>query len=204
MTTFLLIRHATACIAENVIAGRATGVHLSDSGVRQGGELADRLSVLPISAVYSSPLERAIETARPIARTRHLTLHISPALNEMDYGNWTGASLESLANDFLWRAFNSARSATRIPCGEAISEVQTRIVAELGRLAAAHAHGMVTVVTHAEVIRTALSYYLGISNNLFGELQISHASVSMLQFTAGIGRVLRVNQTSDAPIIVDE
>src|SRR6266705_2693810 len=97
MTTFYLIRHATNdYLNEHKIAGWLPGVHLNAEGRQQSERLAERLAPEPIQAIYSGPLERARETAEPIAAKLRLPLQISEGLGEIGFGDWTDQSLEQL------------------------------------------------------------------------------------------------------------
>jgi broad specificity phosphatase PhoE len=96
VTTFLLIRHALCDPIGRSIAGRRPGVHLNDTGVQQAQSLAERLSGLAVGGLYSSPLERALETARPIGARHGLQVETAAGLNEIDFGDWTGRNLNEL------------------------------------------------------------------------------------------------------------
>src|SRR5687767_2098663 len=109
-TTFLLIRHGLHELGGDIIAGRTPGVHLSDAGRTQADGLCARLADVSIDAIYSSPMERTIETAQPLATRRGLTVEHSPELLEIDFGDWTGKSLHELRGSPGWREWNSFRS----------------------------------------------------------------------------------------------
>lgn len=196
MTTILLIRHALCDPVGKAIAGRAPGVSLNEIGRGQAERLAERLAELPVDAVYSSPLERALETARPIADRLRLEVREAPGLVELDFGNWTGRTIDELRESAAWQLFNSLRSSSRIPGGELMLEAQARIVAELEGLRACH-DGVVVTVSHGDVIRGAIAHYAGIPLDLMQRLEISPASVSALSFEHGAVRILRVNDTGE-------
>ena len=115
MTTYLLIRHALCDPVGQTITGRTPGVSLNPAGRQQAETLASRLAGLPIVAVYSSPLERALQTAQPIAERRGLSVQQLEGLNEIDFGEWTGKTLAELKPVSEWQSFNSYRSGSRIP-----------------------------------------------------------------------------------------
>ena len=193
MTAFLLIRHALCDPVGRVIAGRAAGTHLNDMGLVQVARLADALGAEQIDAVYSSPLERAQATARPIAQRHGLEVELSPALEEVDFGRWTGADFAALDRDVQWHRFNTFRSGTRAPGGEHALETQLRVVLEVDRLHARHDGGTVALVSHGDVIRALLVYYLGMPLDFLLRLEVDPASVSVLERTADQVRVVRVN-----------
>ncbi len=177
-----MIRHAlTDAVVEGVLGGRREGVSLNAAGRHDAETLAERLRDLPITAVYSSPLERAAETAGLIAGERGVLVTISDAFNELDAGDWTEKTFASLQGDDVWRAFNGFRSCTRIPGGEVMAEVQARVVTGLGRLREAHPGECIAVVSHADVIKAAIGYYAGIPIDLLHRIEISPASVSVVR-----------------------
>lgn len=195
MTTFLLIRHADNASVGRFIAGRKPGVHLNQTGNAQAERLAERLASLSIAAVYSSPMERAMETVEPLARRLGLEIQVLNGLNELDYGEWTGRSSQELANLAEWKEFNIHRSRTRIPGGETLLEAQARAVAALEQLARQHPEAIVVIVSHADILRAVLAYYAGIPLDLSLRLEISLASVSVLALNVGEARLLRLNDT---------
>ena len=92
-TTVLLVRHGQTPTTGKVLPGRAKGLHLADEGRRQADVAAERIGELKrVDAIYSSPLERAKETAAPIAKARSLKTMIDRGLFECDFGDWTGAT----------------------------------------------------------------------------------------------------------------
>src|SRR3954453_15450483 len=126
MTKFLLIRHATTNTVGKKLSGRLAGVHLNEQGLKQAQHLAERLANIPIAAIYSSPLERAIETAEPVAKTHQLETIIQQDFIEIDFGEWTNRSIEELRNQKEFQLFYTFRSVTRIPGGELTLETQAR------------------------------------------------------------------------------
>jgi probable phosphomutase (TIGR03848 family) len=201
MTTFLLIRHALCDPVGHSIAGRRPGVHLNTEGRQQAVRLAERLSGLSVVGLYSSPLERAIETAGPIAHTHGLEVQPAPGFVEVDFGDWTGRSLAELEPLPQWRSFNQFRSGTRIPGGETMGEVLTRSLKEMERLGRLHSgsQGSIVVVSHGDVLRMLLTHALGMATDLLHRLELSPASVSVLQMEEYGPRILLLNSTQGWP-----
>jgi broad specificity phosphatase PhoE len=193
MTTILLIRHATNDYVDKILAGRLPGVHLNQAGRIQAERLADHLKLQPIRAVFSSPLERAIETATPMATQMKLEIQIEADLIEFNFGDWTGMDLTELRKMPEWERFNCFRSFTRPPRGELFSELQQRMVFTLEKITLAHPGQMVAVVTHADHIRATLAYYLGFPADSIFRLKISPASISIVKMQAGIPNICCVN-----------
>ena len=124
MEIILLIRHAENDMIGKAVAGRLSGVHLNAAGQAQARDLAEHLTLLPIKRICSSPLERALETAEPLAQKLGMDVHIRPQLIEMDPGDWTGMDLLKLRKLPEWQDFLSARGRVRMPGGERLTEVQ--------------------------------------------------------------------------------
>jgi len=200
MTTFLLIRHGLCDAVGQSIAGRSPGVYLNQAGKKQAARLAERLADLALAGLYSSPLERALETAHPIAVRHALQIQTLQGLNEIDFGEWTGKSLADLDQLSGWQTFNSFRSGSRIPGGENMAEVLARAVGEIDRLGQLHpGPGLVAVVSHGEVLRTLLAHALGISLDLMQRLELSPASISILRMENHGPQVLLLNSIDGWP-----
>lgn len=196
MTTLLLIRHATNDWVKGRLAGWTPGVHLNAEGSQQAQALATRLASLPIAAVYSSPLERAVETAQAVAAPHTRTVQIVDDLGEVRYGEWNGAELKPLQTHELWPGIQFYPSGTRFPGGETLGEVQMRAVASLNSLCAAHAQQEIVVaISHADVIKLVVAYYIGIHIDLFQRLVVLPASLTALTFERMGPRLLAFNET---------
>jgi probable phosphoglycerate mutase len=193
MTTFLLIRHAQTDIAGTALAGWMGGVHLNEEGRAQADELARQLKGVRLAAIYSSPLERARETAGPLAAQLGLEIRVLKELGELDYGDWTERRFDGLAGDAQWHRFNAMRSLARIPGGEMMIAAQARMAAALEQLRLAHGDDAVAVISHGDIIKAALAHFLGVPLDLFNRLEISMASVSVVAVEPLEVRVLMVN-----------
>jgi probable phosphomutase (TIGR03848 family) len=196
-TTILLVRHGTTATTGSVLPGRAPGLHLSERGLEQADALAARLKDAgrKPAALYVSPLERARETAAPLAKAFGLRAVVERGLLECDFGTWTGKKLATLAKRPEWRAVQNAPSTFRFPEGESFSEMQQRIWTTLEKLAARHRNRTVVVVSHADPIKAAVTYAQGVPLDLFQRTVISPCSLSALAFTSAAPLVLCVNNT---------
>ena len=195
MTTLYLIRHADNEYVGKKLAGWTPGVHLNEKGREQAEALAARLAPIGLAAIYTSPLERACETARPLARAKGLALRKRQALGEVRYGAWTGKSLRALSRTKQWRVVQLSPSRMRFPRGEALRETQQRIVGALEAICREHPKGAVAAFTHGDPIRLAVAYYLGLALDLFQRIQIGTASVTVVQLSPGFARLARLNDT---------
>ena len=182
-----------------VLPGRARGLHLSDEGRRQAEAVAKRIAVLPrVAAVYTSPLERACETAAPIARACGRALRVERGLLESDIGDWTGKSLRRLAWKREWKAVQRHPSGFRFPGGESFVEMQARVTAALARMVEHHPGGVVVAVSHADPIKAALAHALGMHLDLFQRLAIAPGSITTIVYGAGGPTVLGMNALGEA------
>src|SRR5437867_2083498 len=128
MTLLLLVRHALTDATGRRLSGSTPGIHLSEHGRLQAKELAERLAPIRLSAVYTSPLERCVETAETIAGPREIVVERMAALEEVAYGLWTGKSFAQLTRTALWKKVQLAPSSVRFPGGETLVEAQVRVV----------------------------------------------------------------------------
>ena len=193
-TLVLLCRHGLTQTTGAVLPGRAPGLHLSDEGRRQAEALARRLGALRrVAAVYASPLERARETALPVARALGLALRIERGLLECDFGEWTGQKLARLTRRSEWQVVQRHPSGFRFPGGESFVEMQARVVATLQRLVERHHGRSVVAVFHADPIKAAVAHALGVHLDLFQRVAIAPASVTAIAYRAEGPVVLTVN-----------
>ena len=193
-TLVLLVRHAVTPTTGVKLPGRAPGLHLSEDGRRQADATARRLGKLPkLAAVYASPLERARETALPIARVRGIALRIERDLAELDIGEWTGLSLKQAARKPEWAIVQRHPSGFRFPGGESFPEMQTRMTAALARLVTRHPGEVIAAVSHADPIKAAVAHALGTPLDLFQRIVIAPASISAIAYRREGPAVLTVN-----------
>lgn len=197
MPIILLIRHGENDVMSRGLAGRLPEVHLNQTGRRQAVKLAATLADFPLKAIYSSPLERAIETAEPTAAALHLEVQVRPGLNEIDYGALQGKTYPQARRFKVWRTVREDPARAHFPEGESFSEAQQRVLAEVEAIAAAHDEkDVIAIFTHADVIRLCLIHYLNMGLDDIQRLSIAPASISVVQQTKDQKkpRVLQVNQ----------
>ncbi len=196
-TTFLLVRHGTNDWVGKRLAGWTPGVGLNEEGRRQARALARRLAQTPLTALYTSPLERTLETARILAEPHpHLEVRVDVRLAEVRYGTWEGKDLEVLRQDPGWPAVRHTPSLARFPEGESFREVQARAVGALEGWATAYPGGTLLIVTHADVVKLLVAYYLGLPLDLYSRLPVAPASLTVLQRGPGGARIERLNDTA--------
>ena len=179
-TTVLLIRHGSHDRLEKVLCGRMAGVTLGEAGHAEVARLGQRLKTGRPAAVVSSPLERARETADAVAAACGLAVDLDEDLNELDFGAWTGRRFDDLEGDPHWDRWNRLRQHSRPPSGETMLEGQVRAVRCLHRLREAHPDATVVAVSHADIIKAALAWALGLSLEFYARFEVRPASVSRL------------------------
>src|SRR6478752_8477860 len=184
-TLLLLVRHGETPTTGMILPGRAPGLHLSDRGRAQAERVAERLAGLSVDALYSSPLERACETAEPTAARTGLAVAHDEGLLECDFGEWTGAAIADLAALPEWQTVQHSPSAFRFPNGESFTQMQARIVGTVEGMRTAHAGGVVVCFSHADPIKAAVAHALGTHLDLFQRIVISPGSVSAISFVEG-------------------
>ncbi|HEX6284190.1 MAG TPA: histidine phosphatase family protein [Pyrinomonadaceae bacterium] len=193
MTTFYLVRHGACAGLGEKLWGRTAGICLNDEGKAQAQQLAERFKGIALKAIYSSPIERAVETAESIARIAQLEVKQTGAFNEINFGDWAGKSFDELAGDEHWQRFNRQRSLTNVPGGELFLEVQARVVTELERLSQQHNNAHVAIVSHADVIKAAVGYVAGTPIDMLHRFEISPSSVTVIATDTNGPRLLAVN-----------
>ncbi len=173
-TIVLLVRHGLTPTTGVKLPGRARGLHLSDEGRRQAETAAARIAKLEkVVAIYSSPLERARETAGIIAKARNMAVRIERGLLEVDIGKWTGLALKDAAAKPEWKAVQQHPSGFRFPGGESFTEMQARVTGAIARITVAHA--------------------IGTPLDLFQRIGIGTASISVLAYSQSSSAALTVN-----------
>lgn len=182
MPTLLLIRHGeNDYLKKGRLPGRLPDIHLNEHGQEQAVELAESLKAAPIRAIYSSPLERAVETAEPLAQALGLAIQVRPGLLDTDVGEWEGLHLKKLRKLPLWKQVQELPSQVRFPGGESFLELQERLVREIDAIRRAHKQkDLLVVVFHADPIKLVLAHFLGLPLDNFQKLGVAAGSVSIL------------------------
>ena len=199
MTTLVLVRHATTAATGTRLGGR-TQASLDDAGRGQAESAAQRLVDVPLKAIYASPLPRTLETAQIVAAPHGLEVRSDDGLLEVEYGDWTDRPLKPLTRTKRWPVIQARPSLVTFPNGESIRGAQLRAVDAIERIVARHRKGAVCVVSHADVIKAVVSFYLGQPLDLFQRLVVSPASVTVLGLSAEGGQPALLRFNDDGPI----
>lgn len=198
MTTVLLIRHAVNdYVKTGKLAGWTPGVHLNEEGIAQAEALGTRLADVQIKALYSSPLERAVETAQAVQNHHpHLMLNLLEGVKEVDFGEWQGMSLSELRKRKLWDVVQHFPSRAVFPEGESISAAQFRAVQAVEGVVKAHPAQLIAIFSHSDIIKLVMAHYLGMHLDSFQRIEISTASISTVQLGHASPYVVGVNDVA--------
>ncbi|HEY1928373.1 MAG TPA: histidine phosphatase family protein [Caulobacteraceae bacterium] len=195
-TTIFFVRHGAHDRLDRILCGRMAGVTLSETGLDQARRVAERLSREPIAAIYVSPMERARQTAEPLAERLGVDPIVAEDLNEIDFGDWTGVSFEDLRGHPAWEPWIRERSRGRAPGGESMCEAQARVGRWISAARAAHPDAAVAAICHADVIKAAVCDALGLPLDHHHRLEIGPGSISILRLD---DRGWRLRSLNEAP-----
>lgn len=184
-TRFLFVRHATCAQTDDVLLGRSVDAPLDARGERQARALAERLRRERPRRIETSPRLRARQTAQAIAATTGLVPCVRSALDEIDFGEWSGRRFDALDADPRWRLWNAERDVASTPAGATIAEVQSRLLRLLGALSRRFPGATLVLVTHAEIVRSALLRALGAPAGDYRSIDVPPASTTTLHERGG-------------------
>ena len=195
MPTLLLIRHGeNDFLKQGRLPGHLPDIHLNKRGREQAAVLAETLKKLPIRAVYASPLERAVETAEPLAQALGLTIQLRPGLVDADVGDWQGLHLKKLRRLAMWKQVQEQPSLVRFPGGESFLELQTRLVNEIDGIREGHKpKDILAVVFHSDPIKLVLAHFIGLPLDNFQKFGVAAGSVSVLMVGKSGGFLAALN-----------
>lgn len=192
-TVVCFVRHATTPTTGKVLPGRARGLHISEEGREQAAAAAARFDGMDVAAVYSSPLERARETAAPIADVTGREVVLERGLVECDFGEWTGAELSKLRRQPEWNTVQRWPSGWRFPGGESFLDLQQRLQETVLRFSREHPGQLVVAVSHADCIKAVLALALGMPLDSFQRIAVGPCSASAIVLGDEAPGVLAVN-----------
>ena len=199
MLTIFLVRHGeTALNKDRRIQGGGTDTPLNETGIRQKELVAARLKTGSFQAIYSSPLQRAIETARAIARYHNMEVISEPGLREIDMGEFEGVqAIEKLGRhmaEILTMGADGEKVPT-MPGGESLLQVQTRVCGALDRLVVKHPEGSIVVVSHFFAILTIVCTVLGLPVSQIARFRMNPGTISTVSFDGGVPRLHSFNDS---------
>lgn len=193
-TLFHLLRHADHAHVGRILTGRLPGVALTKAGRQKAAGLARALASARIEAIFSSPRQRAMETAGIIAAPHWLDVQVSEHLDEIDFGRWSGQSFKALEHDLDWVRWNQARDTARTPAGDSMANVAVRVTGFLEGLHERFPGGSVALVTHSDVIKACICHYRHLPFQEIHGFEIAPASLTTLSFGPGGATILALNE----------
>lgn len=202
MTTLLLVRHGVTATTGHRLGGR-TQAELNDAGRAQARAAGARIASLPVRAVYASPLARTWQTAELVGEAVGRQPVACDGLLEVDYGRWTDRSLKSVARTKMWPVVQARPSLAAFPDGETIRRAQLRAADAVEELVARHRRGVVVAVSHADIIKALVAFYLSLPLDAFQRLHVTPASVTVLALSPG-GRPTLVRFNDDGPLRAED
>ena len=193
--TFLLIRHGAHGDLDRILSGRRPGVPLTEAGRAQAARVGAYLKGEPVTRIQCSPLERTRETAAIVAEALELPApEPVDALLEIDFGQLTERTFESLHGTPAWDEWNNHRATAQVPGGERMPDVVDRVAAHLKETAAAHPGELIALVTHADIVKAAVVAIFELEFQKMHAFDIGPASVTRVVFGDWGGRVLSLNE----------
>lgn len=195
MTTIYLVRHGAHDRLNRFLDGRRPGVHLNDLGRRQAAYAAERLVNRGIEAIHSSPLDRTVETATIIAERLGLPVETQQALEELDFGDWSGKTIEELKPREDWRRWNEARAISPTPAGDTMRAAQNRGLDFIDGLRRTRPDGRFALVGHSDPLKAILFFYLGLSLDKLLRIAVSPGSLSRIEIDGWGATVTGLNDT---------
>jgi broad specificity phosphatase PhoE len=194
MTLLHLLRHGQHDLGGGVLAGRMPGIGLTERGRAEIAAAAERLAGENIAALYASPLQRTRESAEIASERLGLPIEFRDDLVELDFGEWTGATFDSIRADPRWRSWSQHRSLAKIPGGETMRVVQFRAVEAILEIGERHRDAACVIVSHGDVIRSALVFALGMPLDFYGRIEVTQGSLSTIRIDEGGIRVVSINE----------
>jgi probable phosphomutase (TIGR03848 family) len=183
LPTLILARHGETDVIGKHLTGRITGIHLNANGRIQADAVAGKLKGVKIGAIFSSPLERAMETARPLSEASGIPISPHSGLTEINFGAWQGRPYKQLEKLKLWQVIHTSPSKVTFPAGESFISAQQRIVASLEEIVSVLGEKDIAICfSHCDPIRLALAYFLNMALDDFQRLTIDPASLSVVSF----------------------
>jgi broad specificity phosphatase PhoE len=183
MTTILLIRHGDNESLSKYLPGHLTGIHLNETGKAQALLVAESLKDVQITSIISSPLERAVETATPLAEKLNLSVDIQKGFIEMNTGLWTGKNFTEIKEDPVWKLLREDPENHTFPDGETFADAQERLWDALKTtIETQDDNAIVAIFSHSDCIKLLLAKAMDAPMRRYYSFSIDPASLSILIF----------------------
>lgn len=197
MLRIILIRHGQTEWNRQERFRGWVDIDLDEMGIRQAEAAAPRIVQWEVTAIYSSPLKRAMATAQIIANRLSLPVAALEGINDMNFGIWQGLSIEETKGNYpelfdLWRY---SPQSLQIPQGESLEDVRKRVVATIDDLTSRHQNATIALVTHRVVCKVLLCHLLGLDNSHFWQLAQDATAINLFEINEGKATVTLLNDT---------
>jgi alpha-ribazole phosphatase len=204
MTRFWLIRHGALVEEAHNRCYGSLDLVLSETGRAQVAKAAEYLAKEPLTAIYTSSLSRAIESARIIAAPSSTPIRIAPDLREMNFGDLEGLSYDEIAarRPDIYRQWMNAPTEALFPNGESFSEMRARVLQAFAAIQAETEGRTVAIVTHGGVIRILIAWALQMPDNCLFRLAQDHGAISLVAITDGFPIVELLNYRAPCDMLV--
>ncbi len=194
MTTLYIVRHGESVANhEDRLAGNRD-MPLSDIGRKQAQCTAAFLQAVPLEAVYSSDLSRAMETAAILAAPHHLPVFPEPGLREICGGVWEGLTYPEIAARYPdeYQVWKENIGLSHCPGGESALQVQVRVRSAIERIVQRHPEGHLCLVTHGLALRVMEAVWAQLPPDKIAAIPfVSNASVTVVTYDGAVGTLLK-------------
>ena len=197
MAELILARHGeTVWNVEKIYRGR-TDVNLDEVGIKQAELLGKYLSKWELEAIYSSPLQRALDTANIISRYQKIGVHIAEGLTDFDYGEWQSLAEHEVKRLYptLYNEWHNNPHKLRMPDGESLEDVRGRAVEVVNSVLSKY-QGSVVLVSHRVVNKVLICSLLGLDNSHFWNIKQDVGGITIFNYSDGRFVLTRHNDTS--------
>ncbi len=197
-TTIILVRHGqTAWNVSQVFRGQID-IELDETGLKQAELLGEYLSQRKLDAVFSSPLKRAVQTAEAIVRHHGLAVEIASGLNDINFGEWQGLSVQKVRTRFnkLFATWVSEPHRVSMPSGESLVDVHQRTLTVVNQMVYEYEGKVVVIVSHRVVNKVLICCLLGLDNSHFWDIRLDNCGMTTFELTDGRFVLTEHNNTS--------
>lgn len=197
MTTVILVRHGQTEWNKEEIYRGWTDIELNQNGEKQARLLAKYLSDVDITAIYSSPLKRAVKTAEIIATQHNISTKIAPELKDLHYGEWEGLSHKTVKEKYpaLYTQWQKSPEKVKIPGGESLIEIRDRVMGLMNGFITEE-KGTWVLVSHRVPIKVLICALLGLDNSHFWNIKIDNCGITTFIYEYSRFVLTRHNDTS--------
>lgn len=197
MTRVYLVRHGqTEWNRELRFRGRAD-IPLNENGHRQASAIADALTDEGISAIYTSPLRRSIETAQPVAVVLHLDITTVQGLIDISYGEWEGLGYDEVRRRYakLYREWEERPDLVKFPNGESLDDARRRSFSALTEIVEKNSGKSILIIPHRVINKVLLCALLGLSNSHFWRIRQDTGCINVIEYSDRRFVLVRMNDT---------